>query len=216
MARVLLALLALGAAYVLWVVLAAGERTQAALALADHYQLNGLTPDDLPEEWLTHLLLVEDPAFFDHNGVDLSSPGAGLTTITQALVKIHYFDDFQPGFAKLKQTILALVADRKISKQQQLVLLLNTARMGNLDDQAIQGFAQASQAYLGKPVTSLSHREFLSLVAMLVGPTQFHILGQPDANAGRAARIEALIAGRCEPQGLTDVYYQACAPSSFQ
>ena len=33
------------------------------------------------------LLRVEDPSFYEHHGVDLHTPGQGLTTITQALVK---------------------------------------------------------------------------------------------------------------------------------
>ena len=55
--------------------------------------------------WQVHALLaVEDPSFYYHHGVDLKTPGQGITTITQGLVKIYYFDHFKPGLAKLKQT----------------------------------------------------------------------------------------------------------------
>src|SRR5262245_3552880 len=42
---------------------------------------------DLSQRRRDILLAVEDPGFFQHRGVDLSSPGQGMTTITQALVK---------------------------------------------------------------------------------------------------------------------------------
>lgn len=42
-----------------------------------------------PEQWKL-LLAIEDPAFYNHRGVDLSTPGAGMTTITQGLVKLLY------------------------------------------------------------------------------------------------------------------------------
>jgi hypothetical protein len=43
--------------------------------------------EDLPPGWLEMLLAVEDPNFYHHNGMDLQTPGAGITTITQNLVK---------------------------------------------------------------------------------------------------------------------------------
>lgn len=42
---------------------------------------------DLSAWQLDALLKIEDPAFYRHKGVDLKTPGAGLTTITQSLVK---------------------------------------------------------------------------------------------------------------------------------
>jgi membrane carboxypeptidase/penicillin-binding protein len=42
---------------------------------------------NFPAEWLDMTLTVEDPSFYQHNGIDLSTPGAGITTITQGMVK---------------------------------------------------------------------------------------------------------------------------------
>lgn len=39
------------------------------------------------------LVLVQDLGFHQHKGIDLWTPGAGLTTITQAIVKKLYFGD---------------------------------------------------------------------------------------------------------------------------
>src|SRR5262249_32074608 len=69
-----------------------------------------LHPEQFPPGWVKALLMVEDPAFYEHHGIDLSTPGAGLTTITQGLVKQLYFEHFTPGFAKVKQSLIAVFA----------------------------------------------------------------------------------------------------------
>jgi len=48
------------------------------------------------------LLTVQEPGFYKHQGIDLSTPGAGITTLTQAVVKKLYFEKFTPGIAKIK------------------------------------------------------------------------------------------------------------------
>lgn len=67
---------------------------QAALA-QDNIAIN---LQSIPEDRINALLSVQDPTFYSHRGFDFNTPGAGLTTITQALVKFLYFDDFRPGF----------------------------------------------------------------------------------------------------------------------
>jgi membrane peptidoglycan carboxypeptidase len=197
--------------YVLFVVGSAAEKTVMALQSVTHYEHQGLKLESIPPEWLSHLLAVEDPNFFGHNGVDLSTPGAGLTTITQGLVKIHYFDEFKPGIAKLKQTILAMVLNSKITKKQQLMLFLNTARLGTVSAEPISGFSNAAVAYFGKGFSELTHREFISIVAMLVGPNRYNVAANPEENAKRVNRILAVLAGKCMPEGVRDVYYERCA-----
>ena len=88
-----------------------------------------LRPGDLSAEQLRILLAVEDPKFFSHPGVDLSTPGAGMTTITQGLVKFLYFDQFRPGLAKIRQSLLALGFDARTQKSTQLTIFLTSGYM---------------------------------------------------------------------------------------
>src|SRR5262249_40989976 len=107
-----------------------------------------VTPDDLPAGGLDMLLRVEDPRFFSHPGVDLSTPGAGYTTITQGIVKFLFFDHFRRGLDKIRQTLIALALDRRIDKRTQLTVLLSSAYMGSLrDGREVHGFAEAAQVY---------------------------------------------------------------------
>lgn len=202
----LLVLLIVWESLALW---RAKARTPEAIAAM---RRGPLRLQDLPPQRIEMLLKVEDPGFFSHHGVDFSTPGAGMTSIPQALVKIFYFDHFEPGFAKLEQSLIArFVLDPAMSKGEQLEAFLNHTRFGTLDGRAVTGFADAATAFYGRPLDRLNDREFLSLVAMLMAPNALDPRRHPEANAERVRRIEALLAGRCAPQGLSDNSYPACA-----
>ncbi len=167
-----------------------------------------LKVSDLSQWQLDALLAVEDPNFYDHNGVDLKTPGAGITTITQGLVKIFYFDEFKSGFAKIKQTLIArYVMDRLVNKDDQLTLFLNYVYLGNIKGEPVIGFEQAAKVYFNKTVSKLSKDEYLSIVAMIIAPNNFHILNHREANAERTNRIKKLVSGEYKPKKLMDLYY---------
>ncbi|MGL4324780.1 MAG: biosynthetic peptidoglycan transglycosylase [Beijerinckiaceae bacterium] len=164
----------------------------------------------LPPERKAILLAIEDPGFYSHKGVDFASPGQGLTTITQALVKFLYFDPFVPGFAKIQQSLIArFVLDRQLSKDQQLALFINHARLGHRNGHEIIGFAEAAQFYFNKPFGQLDENEYIGLVGMLIGPNAI-APDRPAAYADRVYRIRSLLAGRCQATGVLDAAYRAC------
>jgi len=90
-----------------------------------------ITTKDLTEKQLDILLRIEDPNFYNHHGIDFKTPGAGWTTITQALAKKFYFNNFEQGLMKIKQTLCARLAlDPLVSKETQLTLFLNIMYFG--------------------------------------------------------------------------------------
>jgi len=209
---VVCAVVAVALVYVLSLLLEAYRIAPSVLDKAQTLEESGVRIQDLPVEWKEIILRVEDPSFYEHKGVDLSTPGAGLTTITQGLVKLHFFQRFKPGLhAKLKQTLCAIVLDSKLAKDLQLTLLVNTASLGPSSDGWVVGFPEAARVYFGKELSGLTRVEFISLVAMLIGPVAYHPMNEPGALADRISKIEALLAGRCEPAGLRDVYYERCS-----
>ncbi|HPE61131.1 MAG TPA: transglycosylase domain-containing protein [Thiolinea sp.] len=185
----------------------ARQQTPALIqqALRQHAPL--LQADDLDPARLKLLLAIEDPHFLQHHGVDFDTPGAGMTTITQSLVKQLYFPQgFRPGPAKIRQTLIARhVLDPQVSKQQQLQLFLNLAYFGHVNGQPVQGFAQAARVYFNKAVTELDDEAFLALSAMLIGPNAYKP-GTP-AHTERMRRIHAYLAGELQPASLFDVEY---------
>jgi membrane peptidoglycan carboxypeptidase len=163
---------------------------------------------DLSKQQTEILIKVQDPGFYGHNGIDLSTPGAGLTTITQAIVKKLYFDSFKPGISKIKQSLIArFVVNELIPKDDQITLFINAMYFGNVDGKPIVGLASAADAYYHQPISKLAIDQYISLIAMLVAPKTFHIIEHPEWNLDRTNRIKALIAGEYKPKGLMDQFY---------
>jgi len=126
------------------------------------------------------VLKKEDQYFYYHPGVNPFSllrtmvtgsrtmEFGGSSTITQQLVKILLGNTNDRTLTnKIKETLLALTLEIRLSKQEILIMYLNSVNLGN----QAQGFAQASYVYYGKPITELTERDYLSLVATLSSPS---------------------------------------------
>jgi membrane carboxypeptidase/penicillin-binding protein len=212
--------------YVLWVMLVvflilffyftievtkARRATYGEISQALNSDLMLLELSELSKRQIDILLAVEDPQFYTHKGIDLRTPGAGMTTITQGLVKIHYFKPFKPGIRKIKQTLIARFAlDPLVSKDDQLRLYINEIYMGSIRGEELRGFAPAAQAYYGKPFSEITEDEFIGLVAMIIGPNTYNPIKNPEMHAERVLRIKRLISGEGQPIGWMDVYLEGC------
>jgi len=162
---------------------------------------------DVPASKIDILLKIEDPKFRKHHGVDLATPGAGMTTITQGLTKLLYFPGgFHKGIAKIRQTLIAEYAlDQLVSKDEQLELYLNVTFFGSVNGQPVHGLAAASVAYFNKPFRKLSDDEFIALIGMTISP---NTLKPGTANsATRVARIKRYLAGEVAPASVLDFEY---------
>jgi membrane carboxypeptidase/penicillin-binding protein PbpC len=166
---------------------------------------------DLGPGRVDQLLLVEDPGYWNHAGVDLSTAGGGLTTLTQSLSKRVGFSDFKPGIRKLRLMGYAVGLESKLSKQQILALYLDTVWMGRGPDGPMAGFFSASRAIYGRPPASLSQREFLTLVAVPIAPRTFDLVSPNKELLERVRRINRLVHNLCQPNGLRDVWLEGCA-----
>jgi membrane carboxypeptidase/penicillin-binding protein len=136
--------------------------------------------------------------------VDLRTPGAGLTTITQSLVKKLYFREFKPGIRKVKQTLIARHAlDPLVPKDDQLLMFIN------MHDFCYEtrGLASAARFYYGKEFLALTEKEYIGLVAMFVGCGTFNPVRNPEEHRERVARIQRVLAGEYVPKGMRDIYY---------
>lgn len=180
-------------------------------ARADRLIAENLGASGLGPERIEQLLQVQDPGFWSHKGVDLTTPGAGITTMTQSLAKRVGFEDFQPGLGKIRQTGYALGLEQRLSKQQIIALFLDTAEMGRGPNGWVTGFYIASEVIFGRTVAALDDRAFLSLVAVMISPSRFNLRSDDPDLADRVDRIERLVSGRCTPNRLGDVWLEGCA-----
>ena len=165
--------------------------------------------DHLTPQRIDALIKVQDPDFWSHRGVDAHLP-LTTTTVTQSIVKQLYFENFQQGFPKIKQTLIARFAvDPLTSKNAQLTAFINLVGLGEVDGRGIHGFENGARAWFGKPLAEISEEQYLSLLAMMNKPRDLSP-GSP-ANKERVERIEKYLAGSCERRGLPDVWLDACA-----
>lgn len=165
---------------------------------------------DLGAERLQWLLRVQDPAFWDHGGVDFSTDGAGATTISQSVSKRLAFERFKPGIGKVRQTGYALGLEQNLTKDQILALWLDSLEMGHGPDGWMTGFFEASTEIYGATPSQIADTEFLSLVAVLIAPGTFDLRRPDRALAARVERIERLIANACAPLDHGDVWLEGC------
>ena len=170
---------------------------------------NELDLKRIPSKWIDILLKIEDPNFYNHSGIDIRTPGAGLTTITQGLTKFMYFEKFKPGFAKIEQSAVArFVLNEYFTKEEQLEIFFNHAYLGYFQKRRVLGFSQASKIYFNKEFLDITVEEYLSLVAMLVGPDALNVIKYPQQNYQRVQRIRQVLNGTYIPVNVTDIYYR--------
>ena len=98
-----------------------------------------------------------------------------------------------------------------MSKRAQLEAYINHSHFGWRGGRPVAGLAAAARTYYQREPVALDDRQFLSLVAMLRAPRDLDPSRKPAANAERVRRIEAMLAGRCAPQSVSDDGYRACA-----
>jgi membrane peptidoglycan carboxypeptidase len=185
---------------------------RARLAIAAILDRADPAIDAIPGQRIAVLLRVEDPTFWINDGIDLTSPGAGFTTLSQGLGKSVLFERFTPGLGKIELMLLTRFAlEPSVPKRDILRAFLATAYFGHDEAGAVNGFPEGARRWFGKELADLSDREFIALVAMLPAPNALDPIRHASANAERVERIERLSANRCTPAGFADVFLESCA-----
>jgi membrane carboxypeptidase/penicillin-binding protein len=163
---------------------------------------------DLTRDQLQALLKVQDQNFYNHKGFDISTPGTGITTISQGLVKFYYFENFKPGIQKIKQTLIARFAfDVMTPKDTILKLFINDVYLGQHNGKEIKGFENAANAYLNKTFKELTWDEYLGLIAMIRSPNNLHFIKNKEVNQDRVVRIKKVLSGEYVPVDNSDWLY---------
>jgi monofunctional biosynthetic peptidoglycan transglycosylase len=130
------------------------------------------------------VLLTEDAAFFDHEGIDLSEIRAsmernwedgrftrGASTITQQLAKNLYLSPSRNPTRKLKELLITRRLEAALTKRRILEIYLNVIEWGD----GIFGCEAASRAYFGKSAADLSVEEAALMAAAIVNPRELNI-----------------------------------------
>ena len=135
-------------------------------------------PSHLPEA----VIATEDRRFYRHFGMDVVGLGRALvtniragrivqggSTITQQLAKNLFLSPERTITRKLRELMLAIWLETRLSKDEILALYLNRVYLGN----GTYGVEAAARKYFGKSARKLTLPESAMLAGMLKAPTRY-------------------------------------------
>jgi penicillin-binding protein 1A len=161
------------------------------------------------------VLAVEDAQFYEHGAISLRGLARatlanltggmpqGASTITQQVARTFFLSTRRTPERKIKEALLALQLERKLSKDQILELYMNQIYLG----QRAYGFGAAAQVYFGKPVAQLGIAE----AAMLAGLPQNPLHANPVVSPERARKRQQWVLQRMAKTGVISDAEQAQA-----
>ncbi len=128
------------------------------------------------------MVVSEDWAFYDHNGIDLRQLRIaigesikqgklvrGASTITQQVVKNTLLTSERSLWRKFREMIMSYKLERIIGKERILEIYLNIVELGK----DIYGIKNASMYYFNKPPARLTAREGAFLAMLLPSPVKY-------------------------------------------
>ncbi len=135
------------------------------------------------------VLVAEDDAFWQHEGVDFEQLqksmeinwqegklARGGSTITQQLAKNLYLSPSRNPLRKVREFFIARRLEAELSKRRILELYLNVIEWGD----GIWGAEAAAREYYRKPASALSAPEAATLAGAIINP-RVHSPAHPDA-----------------------------------
>jgi len=156
------------------------------------------TYSEIPVNIVEGLVAMEDTKFFEHNGVNpdailraiLKDIKAGRfveggSTITQQLIKNMFLSHKKKLSRKLKEVILAIKLEEKLSKEQILERYLNEISYGN----NYLGVKTAAEGYFRKDLKELTLKESAMLVGIPNAPSFYNPLRHYERTIKRANLI---------------------------
>ena len=140
---------------------------------------------EVPPLLVKAVLAIEDERFYSHHGVDpvgilramwvdlrSMSYQQGGSTLTQQLVKNFFLGDERTINRKISEAVMALIAERKYSKQTILENYLNEIYLGQRGSQGIFGVSEGAKFYFGKPLSDLTVGECALLAGLIRAPNR--------------------------------------------
>jgi penicillin-binding protein 1B len=141
---------------------------------------------EVPPLLVRAILSIEDERFYRHRGIDpiailraswanLRSGGVvqGGSTLTQQLMKNFFLGDERSMRRKIKEAIMALIAERKYSKEEILENYLNEIYLGQRGAQGIFGVSEAAQLYFTKDLEQLTVGETALMAGLIRAPGRY-------------------------------------------
>ena len=162
----------------------------------------------IPTRMVQAVLAIEDRRFYSHPGIDpIAIVGAAMTnvfgdkpylsgasTLTQQLVKNFFLTPEKSLRRKLLEQFMALILERRASKDEILELYLNEVYLGQRGSFAIHGVAEAARLIFGKDVGNLTLAEAATIAGMIQSPPALSPFNSPQrARDRRNVVLQAMV-----------------------
>jgi penicillin-binding protein 1B len=152
-----------------------------------------LTYGEIPAVVREAIVSIEDRRFFEHRGINYVRLMEGLlapifqhrrmqggSTLTMQMGRSFFLSNERSAGRKLAEMMIALILERRFTKEQILEIYVNQVDLGQRGSFNIRGFGEASRAYFGKDIKSLNLSEAALLAGLVNGPSYFSPFRHPD------------------------------------
>ncbi len=157
---------------------------------------------DIPRYCLDAIIAIEDPQFLEHSGfspkgfiravlanIRKAGYSQGGSTITQQLVKNYFLSPEKTITRKLKEIIMALIFEFRVSKDDILETYLNIIYLGQSGVFEVRGYGSASEFYFQKRIDDLNLPECALLAAIVNNPGRYNPVRHPEKAKDRRERV---------------------------
>lgn len=157
--------------------------------------------DQVPQVMVDAVLAAEDRDFFSHGGIDpmaivralwhdlRNESTQGGSTITQQYVKAVYLSSERTLTRKIREAVLAVKVEQRLTKQEILERYLNAIYFGR----GAYGVSAASRSYFGHDLSAMNLAEAAYLAGLIRSPETADPIKDPDrARARRRTVLEAM------------------------
>ncbi len=157
-----------------------------------------MTLDLISPNFQKAIIAVEDSAFYEHHGLDLSAivrafykntvkgkTSQGGSTITQQLAKNLFFSFEKSYERKLKELLMAFQIESTFSKREILEAYANQIYFGK----GAYGISRASRFYFGQNPRELSLFQSAVLAAIPKSPNKVNPINNKEASIHRASYV---------------------------
>src|SRR5579885_419885 len=154
--------------------------------------------DQIPKPLIQAFLATEDQRYFQHSGVDIQGLGRaavqllltgrklqGGSTITMQVARSFYLTRNKTFGRKLREILLAIKIEHKLTKEKILELYLNKVFFGN----RAYGVGAAAEIYYGKHLNELSIDQYAVIAGLPKAPSTLNPLANPQAPIKRRDHV---------------------------
>lgn len=161
----------------------------------------------IPPLLIDAILAAEDHRFYEHHGIDLirtikaawidlttHQVRQGGSTLTQQLMKNFFLTRERSYNRKIKEALMAYIAERSYSKDEILENYINDIYLGQRGQEGIYGVWEASEYYFSKDPRDLTIAEMATIAGMISSPNRINPLRHPEvARARRDGVLGAML-----------------------